>query len=46
MTSYVRRFIERGVRGVAIRTSEFDRGRLAELARREEATGPVVSQSS
>ena len=35
MTSYVRRFIERGVRGVAIMTSEFDRGRLAELARRE-----------
>ena len=35
MTSYVRRFIERGVRGVAIMTSEFDRGLLAELARRD-----------
>jgi DNA-binding LacI/PurR family transcriptional regulator len=35
MTSYVRRFIERGVRGVAIMTSEFDRALLAELARRD-----------
>jgi DNA-binding LacI/PurR family transcriptional regulator len=35
VTSYVRRFIERGVGGVAIMTSEFDRALLAELARRE-----------
>ena len=35
MTSYVRRFIERGVRGVAIMTSEFDRALLAELAQRD-----------
>jgi DNA-binding LacI/PurR family transcriptional regulator len=35
MTSYVRRFIERGVRGVAIMTSEFDRALAAELARRD-----------
>jgi LacI family transcriptional regulator len=34
VTSYVRRFIERGVRGVAIMTSEFDRAMAAELARR------------
>ena len=33
VTSYVRRFIERGVRGVAIMTSEFDRSLAAELAR-------------
>lgn len=35
MTSYVRRFIERGVRGVAIMTSEFDTSLAAELARRD-----------
>jgi DNA-binding LacI/PurR family transcriptional regulator len=35
MTSYVRRFIERGVRGVAIMTSEFDATLAAELARRD-----------
>jgi LacI family transcriptional regulator len=35
MTSYVRRFIERGVRGVAIMTSEFDASLAAELARRD-----------
>ena len=35
MSSYVRRFIERGVRGVALMTSEFDRPLLDELARRE-----------
>jgi DNA-binding LacI/PurR family transcriptional regulator len=35
VTSYVRRFIERGGGGVAIMTSEFDRALLAELARRE-----------
>jgi DNA-binding LacI/PurR family transcriptional regulator len=35
VTSYVRRFIERGVRGVAIMTSEFDRALAAELARRD-----------
>jgi len=35
VTSYVRRFIERGVSGVAIMTSEFDRALLDELARRD-----------
>jgi DNA-binding LacI/PurR family transcriptional regulator len=34
MSSYVRRFIERGVRGVALMTSEFDQDLLKELARR------------
>jgi DNA-binding LacI/PurR family transcriptional regulator len=35
MTSYVRRFLERGVRGVAIMTSEFDATLASELARRD-----------
>jgi DNA-binding LacI/PurR family transcriptional regulator len=35
MSNYVRRFIERGVRGVAIMTSEFDPALAAELARRD-----------
>lgn len=35
MTNYVRRFLERGVRGVAIMTSEFDTTLTAELARRD-----------
>jgi LacI family transcriptional regulator len=37
VTSYVRRFIERGVRGVAFMTSEFDRAMATELARRDVA---------
>jgi len=35
VTAYVRRFIERGVRGVAIMTSQIDQTLLAELARRD-----------
>lgn len=35
VTSYVRRFIERGVRGVAVMTSYFDRALAVELARRD-----------
>jgi LacI family transcriptional regulator, galactose operon repressor len=35
MSNYVRRFIERGVQGVALMTSEFDQPLLDELARRE-----------
>jgi DNA-binding LacI/PurR family transcriptional regulator len=35
VTAYVRRFIERGVRGVAIMTSQIDRTLLTELARRD-----------
>jgi DNA-binding LacI/PurR family transcriptional regulator len=35
VTAYVRRFIERGVGGVAIMTSQIDRTLLSELARRD-----------
>jgi DNA-binding LacI/PurR family transcriptional regulator len=37
MSNYVRRFIERGVRGVALMTSEFDAELVKELARRSVA---------
>lgn len=51
MSHYVRRFIERGVRGVALMTSEFDRDLVEELPRRDVSvvyfdgvtTGPRVS---
>lgn len=51
MSNYVRRFIERGVRGVALMTSEFDSELVEELPRRDVSvvyfdgvtTGPRVS---
>jgi LacI family transcriptional regulator len=51
MSHYVRRFIERGVRGVALMTSEFDSDLVEELPRRDVSvvyfdgvtTGPRVS---